>query len=457
MAIKSSPFNFLRDRVSFGPILAISIALRVGLIVYSEWHDARSIVKYTDVDYRVFSDATQFLLHSGPGNSAEGPLGTQDLGNPYTRSTYRYTPLLAVLLSPNEWLLASFGKYLFAFCDILAGILIYRLVLQGGDSRVLNHASETSSQHEPRDGSRLDGYQRLKKANATLCAAAHLLSPFVFSISTRGSSESVLLLFVLGTLDCALRGRWMVAAVLLGLSAHWKIYPVVYGVSCVAALAGEQLVKGATKKYIRRALWDVASFTLVSASTFAALGVSMYAIWGQPFLEETYLYHVHRRDHRHNFAPHFYPTYLTYSGLDDGESVPLWRVLARSPLASFGPQMLLAVGAGAILARKRSNLVLAWFVQTFVFVLFNKVCTSQYFLWYLLFLPLLAPRLQISAGKGIACAAVWFATQALWLSQAYRLEFLGEEVYYNLWVCGVVYVSGNAWVLGAILDAYKGE
>ena len=70
-------------------------------------------------------------------------------------------------------------------------------------------------------------------------------------------------------------------------------------------------------------------------------------------------------------------------------------------------------------------------------------------------MPLLAPRLQISARKAIACVAVWFGTQALWLSQAYRLEFLGEAVYYNLWVCGAVYVIGNAWVVGAVLDAYK--
>lgn len=61
---------------SFRNVLIFSVAIRVSLILYSEWHDAHSVVKYTDVDYRVFSDAAQFLLHPGPDNQnrAQGPL-----------------------------------------------------------------------------------------------------------------------------------------------------------------------------------------------------------------------------------------------------------------------------------------------------------------------------------------------------------------------------------------------
>lgn len=62
---------------SFSTILIAATVLRVGLIAYSEWHDAHSVVKYTDVDYRVFSDAARFTLHADPlaGNVAQGPLG----------------------------------------------------------------------------------------------------------------------------------------------------------------------------------------------------------------------------------------------------------------------------------------------------------------------------------------------------------------------------------------------
>jgi GPI mannosyltransferase 1 subunit M len=59
---------------SFGKVLVGSGLLRVALIIYSEWHDARSLVKYTDVDYRVFTDAAWFLSNPGPSNRAQGLL-----------------------------------------------------------------------------------------------------------------------------------------------------------------------------------------------------------------------------------------------------------------------------------------------------------------------------------------------------------------------------------------------
>ena len=99
--------------------------------------------------------------------------------------------------------------------------------------------------------------------------------------------------------------------------------------------------------------------------------------WGQPFLEESYLYHLHRLDHRHNFSPYFYLVYLTYPSASSVPETSLWKQLLRSPLTSFVPQMILALGTGLLFGRRRDDLVFTWFVQTFVFVVFNKVCTSQ--------------------------------------------------------------------------------
>ncbi|KAJ6525628.1 glycosyltransferase family 50 protein [Mycena capillaripes] len=431
--------------LSFRNVLVLSVALRVGLILYSEWHDAHNVVKYTDIDYRVFSDAARFLLQPGAENQAQGPLKklvklNLTVGDPYTRDTYRYTPLLSLLLTPNELLHPSFGKYLFAACDIFNGLLIYDLLI----SFVLPAASPAAAQ------------TRENATRATLYSALHLLNPLVFTISTRGSSESILSLFVLLTLYAALKGRWDAAAVALGLSTHWKIYPVIYGVACLGVIGGPATAP-AWKGYLRTLVNPrTIRFAALSAFTFLALGAGCYLVWGYPFLYESYLYHLHRLDHRHNFSPYFYLIYLTYPSLDAAATLdlPLWNRILRSPLTSFVPQMALAFGTGLAFGRRNDDLVFAWFVQTVVFVLFNKVCTSQYFLWYLLLLPLLLPRLSISRQNAILYVGVWVGTQALWLSEAYQLEFLGENVFFGLWVRGLIYVVGNCWVLSGIMDGY---
>lgn len=73
-----STSNYLRSlsAPSFRTVLIVSSVLRIALVLYSEWHDAHSVVKYTDVDYRVFSDAARFVLHPTDENKARGPLGS---------------------------------------------------------------------------------------------------------------------------------------------------------------------------------------------------------------------------------------------------------------------------------------------------------------------------------------------------------------------------------------------
>ena len=311
----------------------------------------------------------------------------EHLRSPYHRATYRYTPILALLLTPNEFIHPSFGKYLFAACDILAGIIIHKLlsklILPWVPSSTKNATSQPTQW----------------AAKATLLTAIHLFNPMVFAISTRGSSESILSLFVLCTLYLCLEERWDLAAIFLGLSTHWKIYPFIYGVSCLCVISS-----GTTRNCysltdnLRRVIsMRTARFVVLSAGTFTLLGVLMYATyvsvpqllgsvadckcrWGHPFVYESYLYHLHRRDHRHNFSPYFYLAYLTYpfkDGLDESPPTATFEAIVRSPLISFVPQMGLSLLAGFLFARGKQDLPFTWFVQTFVFVLFNKVCTSQ--------------------------------------------------------------------------------
>lgn len=80
--------GLLRALSSFRNILILSVVIRAALILYSEWHDARSVVKYTDIDYRVFNDAARFILRPSPGNQAQGPLGERLGVGEYVPNSY---------------------------------------------------------------------------------------------------------------------------------------------------------------------------------------------------------------------------------------------------------------------------------------------------------------------------------------------------------------------------------
>jgi len=201
-----------------------------------------------------------------------------------------------------------------------------------------------------------------------------------------------------------------------------------------------------------------------------ALNVAMYLIWGYPFVYETYLYHLHRLDHRHNFSPYWLPIYLSYpdhpeypppypgltSVMGKGDQTALWRRFIRSPLASFVPQMALTIGSGLIIgSRGRRHLSFAWFVQTAFFVTLNKVCTSQYFLWYLTILPLVLPALSMSRGKAVSIIALWTGAQAIWLKFAYELEFLKMNTYFEVWWCSMFFLVVNFWSTFEIIKSYR--
>ena len=330
------------------PIVFISaVLLRVILLLYGLIQDKYSPLPYTDVDYFVFTDAARYVSHGL---------------SPYERETYRYTPLLAWILLPTArpgaaWF--SFGKSLFASADIIAGWLVL-LVLRS-----------------PAGGG-------MKTDRALKFASIWLLNPMVATISTRGSSEGLLGVMVVALLWAVLSRRIVLAGVLLGLAVHFKIYPFIYGVSILWYLEPQPTSKsGKTsdpseeKLSATSILHSLLTFltptriTLLASSlaTFMALNTSMYAIYSTPFLTHTYLHHLTRIDHRHNFSP--YNTLLHLSS-----AVPSATGAIKFESLAFLPQLALsAVLIPFTLAKK--DLAGAMLAQTFAFVAFNKVCTSQ--------------------------------------------------------------------------------
>lgn len=73
-------------------------------------------------------------------------------------------------------------------------------------------------------------------------------------------------------------------------------------------------------------------------------------------------------------------------------------------------------------------------------------------MWYLWFLPLAIPALNLNWKKGGPMLLAWIGGQAIWLSLAYRLEFLGESVYRELWAAGVGFFVVNAGIIWCLID-----
>lgn len=224
------------------PLFSLAAILRLVLLFYGIWQDAHSAVKYTDIDYLVFTDAARYV--------------SQGL-SPYHRETYRYTPLLAWMLVPTATpQLFSFGKVVFALADLLAGWLIVRvLTKQRGMS--------------------------VERAGAF--AAIWLWNPMVATISTRGSSEGLLGVLTMALLWAVEGKRIGLAGFILGLSVHFKIYPFIYAPAIIWWMDNEHLGKGASKPFvsvtdtiIRFLSPQRIQLTIMSLLTFMGLNVLMY-------------------------------------------------------------------------------------------------------------------------------------------------------------------------------------
>lgn len=397
-------------------LMAAGLAVRLALVAYGAWQDSHMRLRYTDVDYDVITDAAGFVVAGG---------------SPYQRTTYRYSPLIAWILVPGHFLRIShiFGKLIFSFLDVLAAWLLSRCVSKGG---------KVTSQE-------------------LWVAGSWLFNPLSINISTRGNYEAIVCCLVAACLWAMTQKRLILLSVCLGLAVHIRIYPVIYAfpllfyvrswnVSKPSYKKGEgkkrkTLAKQANKKLpfpfsiFTPAQWI---FGIVCFGTFVLVTLLCYAAYGMDFLENTYLYHLTRTDHRHNLSVYWYHLCLSmYNSV--GLSTPATMGSLMLKLASFFPQIIAmaAVGIRFFSVGVFKDAAFGMWAMTVIFVAFNKVYTVQYFAWWLIVAPL-AGLTDFGVLKVVRFFVLWIAALLVWLKFAYRLEFLGEDTFYSVWVCGLL-------------------
>lgn len=408
------------------PLLLVSAVFRVILILYGEWQDAHMEVRYTDVDYFVFSDAAS-LVASGK--------------SPYERSTYRYSPLLAFLLVPNSFIHHSWGKFLFSASDLLVGSFIHTIL-------------------------------KLRGVPESLCIPSlmtWLFNPFTFTIGTRGNCEPIVCAIVLWIVICLINGSVLQAAVWYGLVVHFRIYPIIYALPILLILdpvnfqSGQKPILqkwGPTKRSLQNfgskatpsQLWFVLRsmlsrerilFGFISGSVFLFCTALFFYLYGWDFLHEALLYHLTRADPRHNFSIYFYHIYLQQEN----------QILMVDKLISFLPQLVVQLVLIFLFAK---DLPFCFFVQTVTFVAFNKVITAQYFVWFFCLLPLILPWSNMKfRWKGLISILLWVGAQFHWLMWAYLLEFKGKNVFLQLWMASIFFLAANTCVLILLIRNHK--
>lgn len=397
--------------------LVIGAIIRFILILYGDFHDKLYDVPYTDVDYKVFSDAARHIIN---GNS------------PYKRHTYRYSPIIAYLMVPNVILYKNFGKILFSIFDVLITVAVKSLV-----------------EHQLR-------FTKTKEISSKIsiyCSLCWLYNPLSVGISTRGNADSVSCFFIISSIlflqTDVVEGllKYLLSGILLGISIHLRLYPLAFSFPMYLSLGEYKITRNTRIKdgiisLLPNKKQIILSISCVTTLIFITYG--LYLLYGYEFLFETYIYHLFRKDTRHNFSVLFYYSYLTM------DQLVFDVVKAISQIFEAIILFIISLTFGC----NPATLCFALFCQAVVLVAFNSVMTSQYFIWFLSLLPLVVHNFRIIPAKALFLTIIWVFAQCAWLFYAYLLEFKNREVFVLIWLKSVVFFCANIYVLGQLIKCY---
>eukprot|EP01056_Protomagalhaensia_sp_Gyna25_P005152 Protomagalhaensia_sp_Gyna_25__5151@NODE_605_length_3029_cov_7_218060_g468_i0_p1_GENE_NODE_605_length_3029_cov_7_218060_g468_i0NODE_605_length_3029_cov_7_218060_g468_i0_p1_ORF_typecomplete_len482_score37_00Mannosyl_trans/PF05007_13/9_6e02Mannosyl_trans/PF05007_13/1_9e62PIGU/PF06728_13/7_9e28PIGU/PF06728_13/2_3GT87/PF09594_10/1e13GT87/PF09594_10/8e03PMT_2/PF13231_6/1_6e08PMT_2/PF13231_6/1_5e02PMT_2/PF13231_6/1_8e04Pmp3/PF01679_17/8_1Pmp3/PF01679_17/27_NODE_605_length_3029_cov_7_218060_g468_i018716 len=453
----------------------LSGLVHISFIAYGLIQDWRSDFKYTDIDYAIYNGGARGMLHKSADPIEDMmTLDTfQTRASPYWRSTYRYSPIMALLVLPDLWIGPLFGKLLFSAFNLLTGWMVQNIL--------------KLRQVEPK--------------SARILLALWLLNPLAIQVATRGNADSVVTCLVTSLLYFVLKKNSLLAGLCLGLAVHVKIFPALYAFPLLMVwnesytlenlrqdLFGgiqiespDNLWKDLWRKsfklssqlvmvpwrfvyrFIRRLNRDQWIFGLSALVIFALVTGGCYLKYGWTFLFETYLYHGLRHDHRHNFSPFSAWATLVTPRRDPTEEGNLvasaYGSLAHFKLVQKLAQLPLTLLLGFVFIRSAPELSL--FLQTAWFVTFNSVSTAQYFVWYLALLPLaLGTSKRIQNGQclkqlwlsmGIVML-IWLAADLHWVYWSHRFEYRGEsDAFLGMFVATLAFTGATVLLMNFVL------
>lgn len=429
-------------RITFCSHLMICFVIRMLFIAYGEFQDRYAEVPFTDIDYRVVTDGARHVL---------------DGQSPFKRHTYRYTPLLAYLLIPNILMHPAFGKFLFSLCDILIGIVIRQIILDEHQHTLEENARSVQKRNERPVSLRFrmsSNYEQRISFMATVSSFFWIYNPMAMVIATRGNGDAITTLFILTTiyaLQKSVRSNQpnsftyvVFAGIMHGLAIHFRLYPLIFSLAYYLYL-------GNGSDRVGRLFWNtifqfndkqllLASITI---TTLFALTAAFHHKYGDEFIYEAYLYHLVRKDTRHNFSLYFYMNLLNTNPM------------LVEKILTFLPQLLILLAINIYFGVHRKTLGFCIFLQSFVIVAFNPVVTSQYFIWYLALLPICLKNFKsLKLSLALSYCGLWCSVQAVWLYSAYLLEFKGWNTFGFIWIQGLTFFSVNCFIMKILIDHF---
>lgn len=433
--------------MSFNTHLVVGIIIRIILINYGEVQDQVATVPYTDIDYSVVSDASYHVLQ---GRS------------PFKRHTFRYTPILAYLLMPNHLIHRCFGKVLFSFFDLVVGVLIKMIICEEFHFSVsfvdgLLSAAEKLNRNFIRRRREIKNNVLPTKfiQVAEYSAYLWLYNPLAMVIATRGNGDSISCALVLLSLYYLLKrpvdglNQHFISGLFLGAAIHFRLYPIGFTFAYFLSLSDlDKPIANLNElvSYLTNTNKKQVSLTIGTVVAFVSLTALMSSLYGFEYLYEAIVYHLVRKDTRHNFSLYFYLQYLT---MDYGMS---W---AEKFLIMF-PQLITVFIISIRVGTNRQTLPFCIFCISFIMVTYNSVITSQYFIWFLSLLPICAKNLRnLGLKRMIVLPSVWFLAQLGWLLPAYLLEYKGWNTFDFIFLQSAVFFVSNIIVLYTLISTYN--